>query len=316
MLNRKLNKHPKHKTNRSFISKLYDILNDNTYNDIIHWDNEGSKIIIINITSLCDVVLPKFYKHSNYSSFVRQLNMYGFHRSQGIIKDGVCFEHEFFNKKMTKEQINQIIMKDKKKSFLSDYFNIDNEHTSNSTDIFSSNNEKEILKQLLDKIEENSKSINQLQKDVEELNNQNKNLNENLQLFQNHMNGHSTIIEKIFKMKNEDKNNKNKKAKKSKNINELFNKYLYHLKIYSPYVTIEKQNSNIAGYRFDKTESIKINNINYNNIKGIITNNNINIGNNFEDFLLLNPRNNINSIDLNTCNNNSLSFIYPNKEEK
>ena len=38
---------------------------------------------------------------------------------------------------MTKEQINQIIMKDKKKSFLSDYFNIDNEHTSNCSDILS-----------------------------------------------------------------------------------------------------------------------------------------------------------------------------------
>ena len=74
------------------------------------------------------------------------------------------------------------------------------------------------------------------------------------------MNGHSIIIEKMLKMKNEDKKFKNKK---SKNINELFNKYLYHLKIYSPYVDLEKQNSNISGYRFDKTESIKINNINY-----------------------------------------------------
>jgi len=115
MINRKVIKYQKYKTNRSFLSKLYVILNDNTYNDIIHWNNEGSKIIIINITRLCDVVLRKFYKHNNYSSFVRQLNIYGFHRSQGIIKDGVCFEHEYFNKKTTKEQINQIIMKDKKK---------------------------------------------------------------------------------------------------------------------------------------------------------------------------------------------------------
>ena len=316
MLNRKVNKYPKYKTNRSFLSKLYDILNDNTYNDIIHWNNEGSKIIIINITRLCDVVLPKFYKHNNYSSFVRQLNIYGFHRSQGIIKDGVCFEHEYFNKKITKEQINQIITKDKKKNFLSDYFNIENEQTSKCNDILSNNNEKEILKQLLDKIEENSKNINQLQKDVEELNNQNMDLNENLQLFQNHMNGHNIIIEKILKKKNEEKNFKNKKTNKSKNINELFNKYLYHLKIYSPYVTLEKQDSNISGYRFDKTEIFKIKNINYNNIKNIITNNNINIGNNFEDIILLNPRNNINSIDLNTYNNNSFSFIYPYKEEK
>ena len=81
-----------------------------------------------------------------------------------------------------------------------------------------------------------------------------------------------------------------------------------------------------------------MNAINYNNIKDIITNYNINITalpnkddiylyfngqfckinnrNNFEDFLMLNLRNNINNIDLNTYNNNSFPFIYPNKEEK
>ena len=68
-----------------------------------------------------------------------------------------------------------------------------------------------VLNQLFDKIEENSKNINQLHNNAGELNNQNKDLNENLQLFKNHMNGHSIIIEKMLKMKNEDKNFKNKK---------------------------------------------------------------------------------------------------------
>ena len=47
------------------------------------------------------------------------------------------------------------------------------------------------------------------------------------------------------------------KIKKSKNINELFNKYLYHLKIYSPYVDLEKQNSNLSGYRLIKQNQLK-----------------------------------------------------------
>ena len=98
------------KKTKSFLCKLYDILNDLEYGEIISWNKEGNGVIIKNITKLCKIVLPKFYKHKNYSSFVRQLNIYGFHKSQGILKDGEGFEHDIFNKNITKEQIKQIFL--------------------------------------------------------------------------------------------------------------------------------------------------------------------------------------------------------------
>jgi hypothetical protein len=70
-----------------FLSKLYDILDDNNNKNIIHWDAEGKKIIIKDIISFCNIILPKYYKHKNYSSFIRQLNLYGFHKNKGTIKN-------------------------------------------------------------------------------------------------------------------------------------------------------------------------------------------------------------------------------------
>ena len=93
MLGKKRNNQSKINKSESFLSKLYDILSDITYNEIIHWDDDGKRIIIADVINLCNIILPKFYKHHNYSSFVRQLNMYGFHKSKGIIKSGEGYEH-------------------------------------------------------------------------------------------------------------------------------------------------------------------------------------------------------------------------------
>ena len=49
----------------SFLTKLYTILSDTTYDEIIHWDNDGKRVIICDVINLCNIVLPKFYKHRN-----------------------------------------------------------------------------------------------------------------------------------------------------------------------------------------------------------------------------------------------------------
>lgn len=59
-----------------FIGHLWSMLNDQ--NKSIHWDTQGTGFIIQDIEHFEAYVLPKYYKHSNFSSFVRQLNMYKF----------------------------------------------------------------------------------------------------------------------------------------------------------------------------------------------------------------------------------------------
>ena len=95
----------------SFLIKLYQILESNQYKDIIDWDETGKLFIIKNLNGFCEKVLPIYYKHNNYSSFVRQLNMYDFHKIRN--KDNfIVYEHSMFCKN-GKNLIGQIKRKNK-----------------------------------------------------------------------------------------------------------------------------------------------------------------------------------------------------------
>ena len=102
------------KTDR-FLLKLYEILNNEEYNKIIHWSKNGSYIIITNIHSLSKKILPIYFNHQNYSSFVRQLNMYNFHKIRtNPNKSEQYFIHESFNKSITLKEIKSFKRKTKK----------------------------------------------------------------------------------------------------------------------------------------------------------------------------------------------------------
>lgn len=64
----------------SFVSKLYSMLEDDTIEDMISWGPSGTVFSVANPAEFSKVVLPNWFKHSNWQSFVRQLNMYGFHK--------------------------------------------------------------------------------------------------------------------------------------------------------------------------------------------------------------------------------------------
>ncbi|KAJ2634524.1 Heat shock transcription factor, partial [Coemansia sp. RSA 1694] len=76
-----------------FLNKLYRMVDDGSSDDLIRWSEDGNSFVVLRHEEFAKEVLPRFFKHSNFSSFVRQLNMYDFHKvphlqQGGLIADG------------------------------------------------------------------------------------------------------------------------------------------------------------------------------------------------------------------------------------
>ncbi|XP_040576048.1 heat shock factor protein 4 [Lepeophtheirus salmonis] len=76
----------------AFLAKLWKMVDDPSTNHLIDWSDEGNSFIIHNQADFAQKMLPYYYKHSNLASFVRQLNMYGFHKVLGIDSGGLKSE--------------------------------------------------------------------------------------------------------------------------------------------------------------------------------------------------------------------------------
>ena len=76
--------------------------NDETTNEIICWIEEGDGFQIFDMDRFCEELLPTYFRHNKFSSFMRQLNMYDFQKQRG---NGYIFRHPQFIKGTTKEHI-------------------------------------------------------------------------------------------------------------------------------------------------------------------------------------------------------------------
>jgi len=90
----------------AFLVKTYDILDNPAHFDIISWNKEGNAFIVKNVNEFSEKILPKYFKHNNFSSFVRQLNMYDFHKSKQDTKENE-FSHKLFRRGQ-KHLLNEI----------------------------------------------------------------------------------------------------------------------------------------------------------------------------------------------------------------
>ncbi|PSK74914.1 hypothetical protein CJJ07_005324 [Candidozyma auris] len=67
------------KTQTVFIHKLYDMLEDSSLSHLIWWSPTNDSFCLYPGEEFSNV-LAQYFKHTNIASFIRQLNMYGFHK--------------------------------------------------------------------------------------------------------------------------------------------------------------------------------------------------------------------------------------------
>ena len=164
-----------------------------------------------------------------------------------------------------------------------------------------------MINYLTKKIDENSKNVLEIQKEMEKLKNEIKDLNKELIEYKSNLNSNKILISKLIK-NSVNTNIKNKKVNKINNLKDLFNGYLYHLKIYSPFVNYDS----VKLINQKEKNEIKTNaNDNNNFPKFNRFNNDLNNSRDIDDNLsFLNEASNIQFIDLNLMNiNYSNSFI-------
>lgn len=79
-LSRKMGRSSRMKCPAPFLSKTYDLLEEqeeeSSINKVVSWNGEGSGFVVWCPAEFSEVMLPKYFKHNNFSSFIRQLNTY------------------------------------------------------------------------------------------------------------------------------------------------------------------------------------------------------------------------------------------------
>ncbi|XP_072403893.1 heat shock factor protein 4 isoform X5 [Chiloscyllium punctatum] len=88
----------------AFLTKLWTLVEDPESNELISWSESGTSFHVFDQGRFAKEVLPKYFKHNNMASFVRQLNMYGFRKvvnieQSGLVKperDDTEFQHLYF----------------------------------------------------------------------------------------------------------------------------------------------------------------------------------------------------------------------------
>ncbi|XP_076915490.1 heat stress transcription factor A-5-like [Bidens hawaiensis] len=63
-----------------FLQKTYDMVDDSVTDEIVSWSTKGNSFVVWNPPEFARHLLPTYFKHNNFSSFIRQLNTYGFRK--------------------------------------------------------------------------------------------------------------------------------------------------------------------------------------------------------------------------------------------
>ena len=79
------------------------------YYHIISWSKYGTKVEIKSIPELTSIVLLKFFKYTNMSNFIRQLNLYSFKKVVSANSKVLSYYNQFFHKNSSLECLTHLI---------------------------------------------------------------------------------------------------------------------------------------------------------------------------------------------------------------
>ncbi|RPA98799.1 hypothetical protein L873DRAFT_1685883 [Choiromyces venosus 120613-1] len=85
------------------------MLEDPTHRQTVRWSDAGDSFIVVDTNEFTRNILPNHFKHSNFASFVRQLNKYDFHKIRNNEEGGGnSYGHQTWEFKHPDFQMNNI----------------------------------------------------------------------------------------------------------------------------------------------------------------------------------------------------------------
>lgn len=63
-----------------FLTKTFEMVEDPATDPVVSWSSGRNSFIVWDSHKFATTLLPRYFKHSNFSSFIRQLNTYGFRK--------------------------------------------------------------------------------------------------------------------------------------------------------------------------------------------------------------------------------------------
>ncbi|MFQ6645083.1 hypothetical protein Gotur_020459 [Gossypium turneri] len=75
-----------------FLTKTYQLVDDPNTDDVISWNENGTSFVVWKTADFSKDLLPTYFKHNNFSSFIRQLNTYFY---QLVLGEGEGHDRHF-----------------------------------------------------------------------------------------------------------------------------------------------------------------------------------------------------------------------------
>ena len=66
------------------------MLEDTSWSHVVSWGPHGDCFVVKDMNEFTKSILPRMFKHSNFASFVRQLNKYDFHKVRASSRSFFC----------------------------------------------------------------------------------------------------------------------------------------------------------------------------------------------------------------------------------